>query len=138
MKPLNKTEISWLSICMGILVFNALVGIFILERTWKRVSRFRNPPSMELEELFSAHSRKDALNWKRWKLYPGAMFFLVPRMVFCLVSLLLCVLCTKIFLCGHKQNVPLHGCRKKMINWSYNFFIRIFALFGLFTWHTHI
>lgn len=56
---------------------------------------------MELERLFPAFRRHDALEWRKWKLYPGAMVLLIPRMLLLAVLGLVCFLLLKLFLICH-------------------------------------
>ena len=119
------------------MLINAILGITLLELTWKSVKLFRNPPSKELNDLFPAMRRNDAPNWKKWKLYPGAMFLLIPRFIFIIVLLILLWLFVKIFLCGHDKSKPLKGCRKYIINFTYKISSRLVGLFGYFTWYSY-
>ena len=120
-----------------LLVLNAVVGISMLEITWKNVVRFRNPPSKELNDLFPAFRRNDSIYWKKWKLYPGAMFLMVPRFLLLLVILGLAVFFVKIFLICHDSNKPLIGCRKFLVNSTFSIAGRLLGVFSFFTWHTY-
>ncbi len=119
-------------------MFNAIIGICLLEGAWKNTIRFRKPPSQELEDLFPAFRRSDALKWQKWKLYPGAMFLLVPRMLSIVVSLLLLTFFLKIMLVCQDLDKPLYGCRKAVINFLYKVTARSLGVFGFFTWHSYV
>ena len=121
-----------------LLVFNAIIGICMLEGAWKNTIRFRCPPSQELEDLFPAFRRTDALKWPKWKLYPGAMLLLVPRMLSIVITLLLLTFFLKITLVCHDLDKPLRGCRKTVINFFYKVAARSLGVFGFFTWHTYV
>jgi hypothetical protein len=130
---------SWLSSWWFILlVLNAFIGIYLLEFVWKRTARFRKPPSQELEDLFPAFRRKDALRWQKWRLIPGAMFLLVPRLLGVPLFFAINVFSVKILMCGHKEGTPLKGCRKALIRFIYNVCWRIVGVFSLSTYHTYV
>ena len=63
-----------------LLVINAVIGLIIFEWAWSKTYRFRNPIK-ELDDMFPAYKRHDALKWKKWYFYPGALTLLVPRMI---------------------------------------------------------
>lgn len=119
-----------------LLVLNALAGITLLERAWVDVSRFRNP-NMELEELMPAVKRTDALYWRKWMLYPGAMTLLIPRILFTLVLMCANAVGVRILLIGADLEKPLIGARKFLINCLFYICWRLISVFSLFTWHTY-
>ena len=119
-----------------LLVLNALAGITLLERAWIDVSRFRNP-NMELEELMPAVRRTDALYWRKWMLYPGAMTLLIPRVLFTVVLMCANAAGVRILLIGADVEKPLIGPRKFLINCLFYICWRLISVFGLFTWHTY-
>lgn len=125
---------SWWFIC---LVLNALIGITMLELTWKSVVRFRNPPSAELNDLFPAFRRNDSQQWRKWKLYPGAMFVMVPRFLILVFVLTFTVLFVNIFLICHDSRKPLTGCRKFLVNGTFYIAARLIGVFSFLTWHTY-
>ena len=114
-----------------------MLGICLFERTWKNVERFRNPPSAELDELFPAFRRRDAVNWRKWKFYPGAMFLLFPRMILFLLISIISYLLVKILMVCHDPQKPIKGCRKFLINGLYYIVARLIAVFVFFTWSTY-
>ena len=119
-----------------LLCINAVLGVFLLEISWKKLHRFRNP-NMQLERLFPAFRRKDALEWRKWKLYPGAIFLLIPRIICLVVFPLLAFLIIKLLLVCHDHRKPLQGLRKFLVRGAYKFFVRLIGVFVTFTWHTY-
>ena len=119
-----------------LLTLNAVAGIAILENTWKKTSRFRNP-NLELEKHFGPFHRDDALRWRKWMLYPGAMTLMIPRFILAAVIFLTWILTIKVLLLCRNTRVPLQGCRKFLINVVNYFFLRLFGVFAFFTWHTY-
>ena len=84
-----------------------------------------------------AWRRNDACKWKKWKFYPGAMTFLITRILLSAVILLCLILFLKVLLMGHKADQPLTGCRKTLIRWAYkfsSFFILLLSMFMFTTW----
>ena len=73
--------------------------------------RFRHP-NKDLNKIMPAFRRDDAPKWKKWKFYPGALLFLVPRFLTFLFSPILVYIIAKFLLIGHKQGTPLQGFRK--------------------------
>lgn len=133
-RNLMKFLSSWQFI---LLTLNAVLGIYLFERTWKNVERFRNPPSAELDNLFPAFRRRDAVRWRKMMFYPGAMFLLVPKAILCVLLMLLTVLLVKIFMMCHDPRKPLKGCRKYLINGLYYITARLIGVFVFFTWNTY-
>lgn len=70
-------------------------------------------------------------------MYPGAMFLLVPRILFGLVSLLLLVIFMNLLMIGHDRTKPLARPRKLLLRVVSYIFLRLIAVGGLFTWHTY-
>ena len=93
------------------LVFNAVIGLISFEWAWYTTRRHRKP-ILELSAQFPELCRNDAPKWKKWKHYPGAITFLVPRFVICLALGLLMALVIKLCLIGYGRERPLEGCRK--------------------------
>jgi 1-acyl-sn-glycerol-3-phosphate acyltransferase len=120
-----------------ILLANALIGIFLFERSWLSLERFRHPPSKELDELFPAFRRSDAVLWRKWHFYPGAALFLVPKTIFIILVLLANVFFTKLLLLCHDHRKPYIGLRKLLINLNYHLCARLIGLVGFFTWHRY-
>lgn len=119
-----------------LLVINAVAGVALLERTWARASRFRNP-NPELEKHFVAWSRDDALRWRKWMLYPGAMTIMIPRALLSVIFGIIVIVLMNILLLCYDRSKPLQGCRKGLVNLVNYFFGRCFGVFCLFTWHTY-
>jgi hypothetical protein len=92
---------------------------------------------MELERLFPAFRRQDALEWRKWKLYPGAMVLLIPRIILLIAFSLVCFILLKIFLICHDHRRPYFGIRKFLINGAYYICCRFIGVFVFSTWHTY-
>jgi len=74
-------SLSGLNLNYILILLNAIFGAILLEISWAKLSRFRNP-NAELDEHFPAFRRTDALTWRKWKLYPGAVTIMIPRFIF--------------------------------------------------------
>ena len=61
------------------LCVNAVIGLILFEWAWFRMRRFRKP-NKDLDVIYPAYRRDDALKWSKMKLYPGALTLLVPRL----------------------------------------------------------
>ena len=68
-----------IAIWQVLLLLNALFGLMLFEWSWGKMHRFRYP-NKDLNAINPAFRRDDAPNWQKWKLYPGAMLFLLPRL----------------------------------------------------------
>jgi hypothetical protein len=119
-----------------LLAINAIAGIALLERAWAQTSRFRNP-NMEVEELMPAFRRLDALQWQKWKLYPGAMTLLIPRFLFAVTLMCAQLVGIRIILAGANMEKPLSAARKSMIDCLYYIVWRMIGVLTFFTWHTY-
>ena len=95
-------------------LLNAAIGLLFFEWGWKKMHRFRHP-NKDLNKITPAFRRDDAPKWKKWKFYPGALLFLVPRMLTFLFTPILFYFPVKLVLIGHKQGTPLHGFRRCVI-----------------------
>ena len=73
--------LTWLNF---LLLANTVLGIYLFEVAWYKTRRFRKPIK-ELDAQFHDIRRFDAVNWKKWKHYPGAATLLIPRLLFALV-----------------------------------------------------
>ena len=105
------------------LIMQALFGIIAVEWAWKRTSRIREAhysQNSNLDERLRELQRLDAGKWARWKLYPGAILFMIPRGILLVLNAFLLILEFKIFMIGYdikKQGLPIkRGCRQKLIN----------------------
>ena len=98
-----------------LIVINAVLGVFLLEWSWKKFHRHRNP-NKELNEMYPAFRRNDAEKWQKWKLYPGAMTVLLPRIIILTLSLSSITIISYILLRGHDTKKPLQGLRKLFVN----------------------
>jgi len=64
-----------------IIFLNAFCGWMCLEWSWRKFRRFRNP-NKDLDAIYPCYARADCAKWQKWKLYPGAVTILIPRMLF--------------------------------------------------------
>ena len=64
---------------------NAFLGLIIFEFSWGKFRRFRNP-NRDLDALYPSYRRDDAIHWQKWKLYPGAVTIMLPRVIFMLLT----------------------------------------------------
>jgi len=103
---------------MIFLIFNAVVGLILFEYAYHSVRRFRNP-NKDLDEIYPCYRRRDAMNWNKFKFYPGAIFLLVPRFLFLVVILFIAVILTKILMIGHDRSKPITGTRNGCIRFWY-------------------
>ena len=112
------------------------MGLFLLEWNFRTTWRYRNSIT-ELDEKMPAFRRHDAKNWKRWKLIPGAMTVMIPRIVIAILLFAIQIVFLRVMLIGYKINTPMGGCRSFFIRWAYRFIGIPFALlvqFTLITW----
>lgn len=114
------------------LLLNAGLGTLWLEWAWYRTRRYRKP-IVELNAQFPELCRYDAPSWRKWKLYPGAMTFLIPRFLLIVGSLGLTGLLLKIWLIGHKQNTPMSSFRKFLCGTTLKVITKLMGLFGWWT-----
>jgi hypothetical protein len=120
----------------GILLFNAVVGILLLEITWHNTRRHRNPPSRELNSKFAAYYRLDAERWAKYKFYPGAMLLLVPRLILAfLVAIPMLFMAVKILLIRHREDEPVLGLKKALLKGCYQLAARMSGLLFFSTWY---
>lgn len=119
-----------------LLVINAVLGVCALEWAWWKLRRFRKPIA-ELDLQFPELARKDAPKWKKWKLYPGALTLLIPRILFVIVIGLLMVLLLNLVLICHDTSRPIRGCRKVLISGIMYIGTNLVSLVGWFTYLGH-
>ena len=63
-----------------LLVVNAVAGILIVEWILNKCSPILKI-NEERDSKYPAYRRHDTHLWTRWRLYPGAMTYLIPRTV---------------------------------------------------------
>lgn len=110
---------------------NAVIGWLLLEWAWFRMRRFRKP-NKDLDAIYPAYRRDDALQWRKWKLYPGALTILVPRLFIatcCMFSLYFWLF---LIMIGHDKAVPITGCRKIILTFIYKLHTHMACLFSIF------
>ena len=128
----------WFEIMVAtFLLVNAVLGIIAFEWAWHKTRRFRNPIK-ELDEKFFMQARYDAVTWRKWKFYPGAMFLLIPRMVVAATIFIIAGLVINLFLIGVPHDQPFkRGCRRTLVRWLFKFFIQVESIFGLWSINTY-
>ena len=107
----DTSTLIWTLVPLGI---NALLGLIGFEWAWWKLRRFRKPIA-ELDQQFPELARKDAPLWKKWKLYPGAVTLLVPRLLLVIIFCLLMALLLWLALICHDRRRPLSGCRRSIV-----------------------
>ena len=100
-----------------ILCLNAVFGYLALEWAWNKFRRFRNPNS-KLSDLYPGLRRDDCPRWQKWKFIPGAVFFLVPRILLIAASPILAWIPVKIAMLGHEKGTPITGIRKRIVQFA--------------------
>ena len=78
-----------------LLALNALVGLAFFEWSWYKFRRYRNP-NAALDAIYPAYRRNDAKHWQKWKLYPGALTILIPRVLLIGVLFSICAACSAV------------------------------------------
>ena len=101
-----------------LLALNAFCGLCMMEWAWHKFRRFRNP-NRDLDVLYPAYRRDDATKWKKWKLYPGAMTILIPRILISVLVAISLVIWLNIFMLGHTKDTPITGCRRAILSFFY-------------------
>ena len=99
-------------------VINALLGILVFELSWAKTRPIREIDEAR-DSLYPSFRRYDAKNWRRWKFYPGAVTLLIPRFLLVILNLFLCWVFTLIMTIGHNMDMPLTGCRNKVVKCVY-------------------
>ena len=111
----------WFRVLVIYLGVQAVVGIILIEWTWKRVSRYRNVDESR-DGCYPSYRRLDAKDWARWKFYPGAMFMMPTRLILLGLCIALFVFFVKILTLFHNfEKAPVSGCRKKLIECTVKF-----------------
>ena len=123
---------------VNVLIFaNVVLGIVMLEVAWYKTRRFRKPIE-ELDAKFHFISRSDAIKWKKWKQYPGAVTIMIPRLLlFVLVCFVMAVL-LNICLIGHNRSTPVTGCRFFFVRGIFYIFVTIMSIVCFFTFQRRV
>ena len=119
-----------------LLLSNAVVGLLIFEWTWFRTRRFRTP-IVELNAQFPELSRNDAPQWRKWKLYPGALTILLPRFIAIVVLMVVMAVLLNIWLVGQDRSQPLSVVRKYLCQFTTKICINLIGLVCFFTYFDH-
>ena len=94
-----------------VIFMNALCGLIIFELSWYKFRRFRSP-NKDLDAIYPAYRRDDAIHWQKWTLYPGAVTIMLPRIIFMLLTCVGLLIWLNILMFGKEKGTPLTGCRK--------------------------
>ena len=127
---------SWTSWYGIAIITNAILGFVWIEWGMHKSARFRTV-SPELDAKFPAWRRLDAQSWSRFKMYPGAMTLLIPRLLLGVSIIIFIAIFCRIVLVCHDMKRPITGCRKFIIVWFFKFIIRFLALACFFCWLSH-
>jgi hypothetical protein len=119
-----------------LLIANAIIGVAMLEYSWKRIERFRKPIK-EVEQLFPAFRRDDAKQWRKWMHYPGAMTMLVPRALVLVVVCLSMGMIMTLLVCCYDQSKPKSWLRRNLIRCVHSTGWRIISFFSLGCWQMY-
>ena len=112
---------------------NALCGLVLFEWAWYKTRRFRNP-ILELNAQFPELARHDAPKWRKWKLYPGAITLLVPRILLIMVLGLILGILLNLWLVCHDRARPITGCRRVLCRGTLKICVNLMGIFGWFTY----
>jgi 1-acyl-sn-glycerol-3-phosphate acyltransferase len=101
-------------------ILNALIGLFLFERSWYRTRRFRENLTLStLNQHFPAYARTDVHKWSKICMYPCALTLLVPRVIVAAgFPFMLAVWC-RILICCTDREQPITGCRRWMIKFMF-------------------
>lgn len=110
-----------------IIILNAFFGWLYLEWAWAKFRRFRNP-NKDLDAIYPAYTRTDCQKWQKWKLYPGAVTIAGPRALFGILASISLLFWLNICLFGLEKGVPIHGFRRKCLQFIYWFHAHIISL----------
>ena len=119
-----------------VLIINGIVGLVLFEYAYHKTRRFRNP-NKDLDELYPAYRRRDALNWSKLRFYPGAIFLFIPRFVATLILLILGVIIMNILMIGYQRGTPITGCRNHCLRFWFQFGVRLIGYVSFFLHNTH-
>ena len=105
----------------------AVMGIFMIEFSWKRSARFRQLDE-DRDKKYPLFRRNDNKKWARWKFYPGAMLWMPTRFVSVVLIALIFQTIASLLTCGHNfRNGPMKkGCRKSLVRVLYKFFVSLY------------
>lgn len=106
---------------LWLLLLNAACGLAIFEWTWKRVERQRTICE-ERDSQWPGFRRVDVHLWKKWKFYPGACIWLIPRTILIMFTIFACFVTHHICYFCADWSKPLTGFRRwvwmKNYNWA--------------------
>jgi hypothetical protein len=116
-----------------LLVINAVLGLAAFEWAWRKTRRFRKPIE-ELDAQFPELARRDAPDWKKWKLYPGAVSLLVPRLFWTIFMGLILVILLNVILICHDSSRPITGIRRFLLRSVMYVCTNLISVVGWFTY----
>lgn len=110
-------------IILWLLILNAVLGVALFEWTWKRTERQRTVCE-ERDSNFPGFRRLDVHLWIKWKFYPGACLWLIPRILQAIFAIACCYVSHQICYFGADWSKPLTGIRRWFWMKEYNFTTR--------------
>ena len=123
---------AYFTLLIYVLGFNFVVGLCLFEYGWSKTRRFRNP-NLDLNAIYPAYHRDDALRWQKYRFYPGAVTLLVPRFVLTCIIGLIMWFWLGVFTIGKADDgTPISGCRKTCLSLIFKFHIHLISLFSCF------
>ena len=96
-----------------------MIGMVAFEYSYYLVRRHRDPKFDELNAHFPSFRRLDAKNWARYKFYPGAILFCIPRTLFIWATFGFAVPLIWLTLRGQDLEKPITGCRRIILRFWY-------------------
>ena len=118
------------------IALNAITGLISFELAWYKLRRFRKPIH-ELNAQFPELAKQEAVTWKKWKLYPGALTLFLPRLIVIAIGATLTGFLLNIWLLCHNRERPITGLRKLLCKVTAKLGLNICMIFGWFTWFRH-
>jgi hypothetical protein len=73
-----------------IFLLNGFLGIYVFEKCYSHMDACKAMVE-ERDAMFPAMRRRDVKLWARWKYYPGAFLWLIPKMIICFPGFMLLV-----------------------------------------------
>lgn len=111
-------------------------GALLFEWSWSKMKAYREI-NEDRDSNYPAFRRWDAVNWKKWKFYPGAIIMLPVRLFIIMVLMGLIYLFVRVTTLGHsfKNDQPIRGWfRNLIIGGTYKIYSSlVMIIFGVWT-----
>ena len=117
---------------MILAIVNAILGLLLFEWAWYKARRTRTPIH-ELNSQFPELCRPDALNWQKWKFYPGAVTLLLPRYIFIFGTFFMMSIILNVLMICYDRSRPMGGVRLYFAKNVCQGYIHLMAMVGWFT-----